>query len=504
MEFTASLLIPFLLPLLLLLLALLNGSPSSSSNKLPKSYPIIGCSFAVLANMKRRIQWTSDLILFSPNAKYVLHRPLGHGQVLTGKPATVQHILKTHFSYYQKGDLFQTALRDMLGDGFLNADGDSWKLQRQVSSHEFKTKSLRKFLETVVDTELNDRLIPFLSEAARKETILDMQDILQRFAFDNICNIAFGYDPACLSSSLPERKFAQAFEEAAMLSINRLVTPSPLLWKIKRKLDIGSEKRLKIIVSEIRDFARKIVREKKVQLLNGKSSSLESVDLLSRFLNSGQYDEEFLIDIVISIILAGQDSTLAALTWYFWLLSQNPLVENEVVREIRKKSGSPIYEDVKDMVYTHTSLCESMRLYPPVPFENRQATIDDILPDGTIVKKGMSVAYHPYAMGRSEKIWGPDWAEFRPERWLEKVDEATEKWCFVGRDSFTYPVFHAGPMICLGREMAFLQMKRVVSEVLRQFRVVPMAEKGVQPGLFAYLTSKMEGGFPVRIEDRKE
>ncbi|OWM75971.1 hypothetical protein CDL15_Pgr009616 [Punica granatum] len=72
--------------------------------------------------MKRRIQWTSDLILFSPNAKYVLHRPLGHGQVLTGKPATVQHILKTHFSYYQKGDLFQTALRDMLGDGFLNAD----------------------------------------------------------------------------------------------------------------------------------------------------------------------------------------------------------------------------------------------------------------------------------------------------------------------------------------------------------------------------------------------
>ncbi|XP_031402787.1 cytochrome P450 94A1-like [Punica granatum] len=388
MELTASLfLFLFLLPLLFLVLVFLNVSPSPSSDKLPKIYPLKGSSFALLANLKRRIQWTSDLIQLSPTATYVLHRPLGLRHVFTGNPATVQHILKTNFSSYQKGDVFRSTFRDILGDGIFNVDGDSWKFQRQqVSSHEFNTKSLRKFVETVVDMVLNDRLIPLLSEAARKGTILDMQDILQRFTFDNICKIAFGYDPACLSPSLPEEKFAEAFEEAANLSSQRFYFPFPIIWRIKRKFDIGSEKRLRIIVSEIREFARKIVKDKKREQLNG-NSSLESVDLLSRFLSSGHSDEEFVIDIVISFILAGRDTTSAALTWYFWLLSRTPRVENEVIREIKAKSEAPVYEDVKDMVYTHASLCESMRFYPPVPVDTKEAICDDILPDGTAIKK---------------------------------------------------------------------------------------------------------------------
>ena len=75
----------------------------------------------------------------------------------------------------------------------------------------------------------------------------------------------------------------------------------------------------------------------------------------------------------------------------------------------------------------------------------------------------------------------------------------------MGRDSYTYPVFQAGPRICLGKEMAFLQMKRVVAGVLRRFKVVPATvEQGVDPEFLVYLTSKMKGGFPVRIVERDE
>ncbi|KAF9607990.1 hypothetical protein IFM89_004387 [Coptis chinensis] len=160
-----------------------------------------------------------------------------------------------------------------------------------------------------------------------------------------------------------------------------------------------------------------------------------------------------------------------------------------------------MYDEVKDMVYTHASLCESMRLYPPVPADTKEATGDDVLPDGTVVKKGMRVTYHPYAMGRMENLWGKDWADFKPERWLER-DESEGKLKFVGRDNFLYPVFQAGPRICLGKEMAFLQMKRVVAGVLRQFRIVPALGEGFQPVFISHLTSKMKGGFPVRIEVR--
>ena len=70
------------------------------------------------------------------------------------------------------------------------------------------------------------------------------------------------------------------------------------------------------------------------------------------------------------------------------------------------------------------------------------------------------------------------------------------------RDPYSYPVFQAGPRICLGKEMAFLQMKRVVAAVLERFRVVPMVEDGFEPVYVPLLTAKMQGGLPVRIEER--
>ncbi|KAK7284089.1 hypothetical protein RJT34_18828 [Clitoria ternatea] len=463
----------------------------------PKAYPLIGSYFALKAIGNRRVQWFSDLVKASPAATFILHRPLGRRQVFTANPATVEHILKSHFSNYPKGNTFISSNSDFLGTGIFNTDGDNWKFQRQVASHEFNTRSLRKFIEQVVDTEISDRLVPILTSAANSEgKILDFQDILQRFAFDNISKIAFGFDPEYLSESTERSKFAEAFEDATQIISKRAREPLPLFWKIKRALNMGSEKRLKIAVSEVQEFARNIVREKKRELKE--NSSLESMDMLSRFLSSGHSDEDFVTDIVISFILAGKDTTSAALTWFLWLISKNPHVEEEIVKEIMEKPENIVYDEVKEMVYTHAALCESMRLYPPVPMDTKEAANDDVLPDGTVVKKGMMVTYHVYAMGRMESVWGSDWAEFKPERWLEKVDDG--KWKFVNRDSFTYPVFQAGPRICLGKEMAFMQMQRLVAGILRQFKVVPVPT--LQPNFISFLTSQMEGGFHVNIQQR--
>ncbi|KAI6674836.1 hypothetical protein NL676_002742 [Syzygium grande] len=193
--------------------------PPPSSKNLPKVYPIFGSYFSFFANIERRMDWTADLVRNSPSATYIFHRPLGDRQVFTGNPANVQHILKTHFAKYERGGVFKMTLRDVLGDGIFNSDGESWKIQRQVSSHEFNTRSLRKFVETVVDAELNERLVPLLASAAKRRSVIDMQDILQRFAFDNICKIAFGFVAKYLSPSLPQprAKFAEAFEDAVNL-----------------------------------------------------------------------------------------------------------------------------------------------------------------------------------------------------------------------------------------------------------------------------------------------
>ncbi|CAN1844894.1 Cytochrome P450 94A1 [Linum perenne] len=478
-----------------------NPKQTTTNRRQPKRYPIIGHSLELIKNKDRRLEWTSDLLQAAPSATVVV-QVFGRHRFLTANPATVEHILKTKFNNYQKGESGRAILFDLLGDGIFNADGASWKFQRQVSSHEFNTKSLRHFVEHVVDTELSDRLIPILSAAATSGGVLDLQDILQRFAFDNICRIAFGYDPEYLQPSLPEAEFASAFEDASMISAYRFMSIFPVVWKVKRALNLGSEKRLKEAVGVIRGFASRIVKEKKHEL--EKKSSLDSVDLLSRFLSSGHSDEDFVTDIVISFILAGRDTTSAALTWFFWLIAEHPEVERKIREEIDEKSENPIFEEVKNMVYIHASLCEAMRLYPPVPMDTKVAENDDVLPNGMKVKAGTRITYHPYAMGRSERVWGSDWAEFRPERWLKRASEDSEKWIFVGTDPYSYPVFQAGPRICLGREMAFLQMKRMVAGILSKFKVVPAAGEGFQPVYVSLLTAKMKGGFPVKIEVRKE
>ncbi|KAL9331835.1 hypothetical protein ACSQ67_001445 [Phaseolus vulgaris] len=490
-----QLLAPFFLFLFLILPLLFffsstfkNKHPLPTTNVLtiPKSYPLVGSYFALKRIGNRRIQWLSDIVQISPAATFTFHRPLGGLQVFTGNPATVEHILKTRFSNYRKGYSFITTLSDFLGTGIFNADGNTWKFQRQVASHEFNTKSIRKFVEDVVDAELSDRLLPIMASAAQQDQTLDFQDILQRFAFDNICKIAFGFDAEYLTPSVERSKFAVAYEEATEISSKRFRELSPLVWKVKRALNIGSEKRLRMAVRVVHEFAKNIVREKKKELKE--KEVLESVDMLSRFLSSGHSDEDFVTDIVISFILAGKDTTSAALTWFFWLLSKNPRVEKEIVKEIMEKSEAPV------VVREHEAV-------PPVPMDTKEAADDDVLPDGTVVKKGTLVTYHVYAMGRLESIWGEDWAEFKPERWLQKVE--SEKWKFVGKDSFTYPVFQAGPRVCLGKEMAFMQMQSVVAGILRRFTVVPTVAEGVEPNFISFLTSQMEGGFPVKIIERE-
>uniref|UniRef100_A0A0A9HI91 Cytochrome P450 n=1 Tax=Arundo donax TaxID=35708 RepID=A0A0A9HI91_ARUDO len=102
-------------------------------------------------------------------------------------------------------------------------------------------------------------------------------------------------------------------------------------------------------------------------------------------------------------------------------------------------------------------------------------------------------------MGRMPRLWGDDCHEFRPERWLDGGGE------FVSMDAARYPVFHAGPRSCLGKEMAYMQMKAVVAAVIRRFVVEPVRAAGMEapPQYEMTATLRMKGGLPVRISRRQ-
>ncbi|KAL8094311.1 cytochrome P450 94A2-like [Apium graveolens] len=469
-------------------------STSTNSGNLPPSYPLIGSLAAILANRDRPIQWTSDILLASPSSTFILQRPFGEESVLTSNPINVKHMLETNFSVYQKGETFRNTLSDLFGDGMFLSDGKKWKSQRQAMSHAFDSEAFFRYYQTLVSTELNEQLLPILSSAAANKTILDLQDILERFGLDTTCQVACGYDAKSLVPSLPHSEIKLAFHDSLQIVNQRLAEISPLVWKTKKLLNIGSEKQLREGITRIRNLIKERVTNK-IDEYN-KNNSLKSLDFLSLLIMSGQSDKIFLEDSVINFILAGMESTSAVLTWYFWLLSNNPDVENRILEEIKICS-----ELNTNLVYTYASIYESMRLYPSVPVDSREAIEDDEFPDGTRVKKGSRVSYHNYAMGRSENLWGADWPSFNPDRWLAK-NEDTGKVTLILRDSFIYPEFHAGPRACMGKDMAVWKMMTVASGILQQFHVASALEEGVEPHYISFFNSKMEGGFPVNVKER--
>jgi cytochrome P450 len=322
-----------------------------------------------------------------------------------------------------------------------------------------------------------------------------------------------------MCQNTPSSNFAKAFDDAVEISSSRFLSPLPLLWKLKRFLNMGSEKRYKEAVEVISHYAIDIILSKEQEQEQEESEDHDqgcekprkNQDLLSRFmfssLNIEFQDQEqkrkFLRDIVISFILAGRDSTSTAMTWFFWLISGHPrcarLIHEELLATAPAKQPRIFsYDELKKLHYLHAALSESMRLFPPVPINSRLTVADDVFPDGTRVGKGWFADYSAYAMGRMERVWGEDCREFRPERWLD------DDGAFQPSDQNRFPVFHCGPRICLGKEMAYLQMKSVAAAVMYEFDVVAVdggatAEKMMNPPYTLSLLLKMRGGLPVRL-----
>ncbi|KAL0380221.1 UNVERIFIED_CONTAM: cytochrome [Sesamum angustifolium] len=161
-----------------------------------------------------------------------------------------------------------------------------WSIQRKLGSHEFSAKSLREFVVKVLEDEVESRLIPILDDAAEHDRIIDMQEVLRRFAFDTICKVSLGMDPLCLDLSRPPPPLASAFDAASAISAMRGTAPVFAVWKLKRALNVGLEKDLKEAVKLVHGCVDEMIRSKK-ETMGGNSGG----DLLSRFLESGLDDE---------------------------------------------------------------------------------------------------------------------------------------------------------------------------------------------------------------------
>uniref|UniRef100_A0A803MTH7 Cytochrome P450 n=1 Tax=Chenopodium quinoa TaxID=63459 RepID=A0A803MTH7_CHEQI len=184
-------------------------------------------------------------------------------------------------------------------DGIFNADNETWSKQRKAMSIEFHSARFRQLTAESLFELVHKRLIPVLEESQKNSLPLDLQDVLLRMTFDNVCMIAFGVDPRCLGLGLPKIPFARAFVKAT-----------------------EATRELKESIAGVNKFADEVIRTRKKELSLQCENSKERSDLLTVFMRlkdeKGQpFSDKFLRDIGVNFILAGRDTSSVALSWFF-------------------------------------------------------------------------------------------------------------------------------------------------------------------------------------------
>lgn len=429
-------------------------------------------------------------------------------EVYTIDSRNIEHMLRTNFDKYSKGKYNQNIVSDLFGLGIFNVDGDKWRQQRKLGSYEFSTRVLRDFSCSVFRKSAA-KLVRLISEFSHEDLVFDMQDLLMRSSLDSIFKVGFGANLNCLEGSSKEgSEFMKAFDESNALIYWRYVDP---FWKLKRFLNIGGEAALKRHVKLLDDFVHGVIKTRKAQLELQQDSNFKE-DILSRFLMESKKDQttmtdQYLRDIILNFMIAGKDSSANTLSWFFYMLCKNPLVEEKIAQEVKDFTSSHESEPNIDefvanltdatldkMHYLHAALTETLRLYPAVPTDGRTAEADDVLPDGYKVRKGDGVYYLAYAMGRMSSIWGEDAVEFRPERWLNNG-------IFQPESPFKFIAFHAGPRMCLGKDFAYRQMKIIAMTLVRFFRF-KLANGTQNVNYRVMFTLHMDKGLPLHAIPR--
>ncbi|KAF5944283.1 hypothetical protein HYC85_018360 [Camellia sinensis] len=339
-----------------------------------------------------------------------------------------------------------------------------WETQRKTATSVFNHHRFQTFVVKTIWNKVEKGLIPVFEHASELGTEMDLKGLFQHFTFDSACILVLGHDPASLSIGLPDVAYEKEFNDAEEALLYRHILPESF-WKLQRWLQVGKEKNY--------------------------SKAWETLDLL----------------IAQCISSKPRDTTSAALTWFFWLVATNPSVENKIREEIttklHPKEDNRLHlcfsnindQEMKKLVYLHGALCESLRLFPPVPIQHKASVQPDILPSGNKIGANTRIILAFYAMGRMETIWGKDCLEFKPERWI------TEQGGTKHEPSYKFITFNSRPRSCLGKDMTFIQMKIIAITTIYNYNVQVVDAHAISP--CSSIVLHMKDGLKVRVTKRR-
>jgi cytochrome P450 len=392
-------------------------------------------------------RWRKIREQHGPIARY---RFAGADGYLVASAAGAERVLKTNAANYDKQHRSFRMLRRVFGNGLLTSEGSFWLRQRRLAQPAFHRERLARMADRMVAEA--EETAGRWQDAASEGRAVAMTEEMSRLTLRVVGDALFG-------SALSSR--ATAVGEA---------------WRVLNAQLVERANRRRLLPPILptrydREFRR--ARRTLIEVVEGiiadrRSREGAGDDLLAMFMSARDEDtgermsDGQLRDEVITMLLAGHETTALALSWTWALLSRHPRVAERLRAELAARLGgrSPTASDATALPYTRGVLNETLRLHPPAYLLNRHVRADDVI-EGCRVHRGGSVVVPVTLLHRLPEYWErPD--EFLPERWLDA--EAEKR-----RPRFAYLPFGGGPRLCIGNAFSLMEATLVLATLAQRF-----------------------------------
>jgi len=385
----------------------------------------------------------------------VFLRFLGVPMCFVNRPDYIESVLVTQSGNFEKSKDYR-ALRRVLGTGLLTSEGDFWKRQRKLVQPAFHQQRIAAYAEVMVGFTRR-----MLDSWADGQT-LDIHEAMTRLTLDIVAKTLFNTDVS---------REAEDVAAALQVLMSKFMRQAGFAFLLPSWMPIPTTSRLQNAVRQLDKVIYEIIRQRRAA---GQSSG----DLLSVLLEAqddegiGMTDRQ-LHDEIMTLFLAGHETTANVLSWAWLLLGQHPKATEKLQEELRSVLGGrpPTAGDIPRLIYTDMVLKEAMRLYPPVWIIGRRALAPFRLGEYELPAE-TNVLMSQFMMHRDARYF-PEPSHFDPERW--SANDARSSLC----PRFAYFPFGGGPRVCVGAGFALMEAVLLLATIAQQFQVNLVAGQAI-------------------------
>jgi len=391
-------------------------------------------------------------------------------------PDLIEHVLVTNYQSFIKGEALQSNRR-IFGNGLLTNDGDSWLQQRHLIQPAFHRDRIESYGDTMV--AYTERMMAAWHDGEVRDIHRDMMRLALEIVAKVLFNVEVTADTDRIAGAL------NTFMELG--SRGRMLLP-PIL----RLLPTADNFRYRRAARQLDDIVYGLIHRRRldVEIADDLLSGLLQAQAIGRRAMS----DEQLRDEVMTLLLAGHETTAVSLSWTWYLLAQYPEVEKKLWSELRAvlNGRSPRVQDLSRLPYTERVVKEAMRLYPPAWAIVRNSLKDSDL-GGYRVPAGATVMMSQWVMHRDPRYYDQP-EQFNPDRWLEGRAKGASK--------FTYFPFGGGPRTCIGASFATMEGVLVLAAIAQSYQVRVVQDCPVEP--LPTITLRPRRGIKVVLTRRVE